>query len=162
MDKSLLEDVAKQLTKRKVQVRLQQPFGDKTAGSAHKSLGVGVIDIAPDLPEDKQLQVFLHECAHVLKDWVSLPDYPAFLDNKPGAWKMSAKDVADKVADPREPGAGKQAGEWATWAERMAMYYAPHDADIRDKLFCLLSYPNQPALTKAQIEKIVNDVLREV
>ena len=74
-DERLMMLAAENLTGKKVLVRLRHPAAEHGLGQTYKAKdGSAIIDVDPTITDDDTtLSIFLHECAHVVKDLAWMP-----------------------------------------------------------------------------------------
>jgi hypothetical protein len=126
MDKNLCEQVAEQLTGRKVDVRFQDPPYKTALGCVIKNMaGEAIVYIRPSIFDDEEVNVLLHECGHIRAHWSQIPASnsanlePRSVANDQvtrlgGAAYMDKEDEADKLKD-----------EWIAYANSKFTYIWP-------------------------------------
>jgi len=124
------------LTGKSVQVRERVPGTKGLLGEiSRRDDGVLVIDLSPDIPNDKKLlDVFLHELAHA-KHHTYIPSNHAKV--RPASVPKEPLDNWDKR---REVTAEKQAADWKKYADKHANPDLVKMAPFTAKLISLLGY----------------------
>jgi len=114
--RSLCDDAAERLTGREVEIRWQSPYSDRLGrhvnGAAYRLGNKGVIELEPDRPLEAVYKTFLHECAHLARDWHMFADLA-----RPGpAPAEKATNAVNQVHAGMETRAERLAGRWDAWA----------------------------------------------
>jgi len=130
--KALLERlfyrVAAHLTGRKdIQVRLRIPSSMDCDGFAcADKLGLPLIEIRPDLSDERKLFVFCHECAHIKKQfhtWKANPNSDAFSGTQESPRNYWDYPGIKAIAEANEDEADSLANEWVRYAVNNANSY---------------------------------------
>jgi len=122
--RSLYSKVATHLAERPVEVRWQLPEqdlgpgGGKVTGVCGREGNKAIIEVAPDLPEEEQYDVFLHELAHARLHADKV--YDALTEQRPDFSAPVLQPLRKAVYDEREAEANLQKAVWAIYAKQHA------------------------------------------
>ncbi len=132
----LINAAAQLLTGKRVEVREREPGTAGLLGEISKRKdGVLVIDLSPEIPNDKKrLDVLLHELAHA-KHHNYITSNHAEL--RPASVKKQPLDWGDRL---REDTAEKQAAAWKQYADKHAHPDFVKIAPFTAKIISLLTY----------------------
>jgi len=142
----LYEAVAQRLSGRPVELHWRYPEGvsDYRHGKRVRWLGAtsrrgnkAIIEIDPELTDEKHFDVFLHECAHARSHANGYRDYADPITDDfskaPATW---GERIAQAKYGAEEIEADEQASRWRAYAERHG-----HRNTITSYLIALLRYP---------------------
>jgi len=126
----LMCEVADHLAGKKVRVRMVRPKSSDGLAWCD-DLGRLTIDVRPDLPDDLQMHVFLHELAHI-RHHNFTPVTEKYVTSTP-------LETHDAVYQAREDDAEDQYKTWLEYGQRYRDYNLPEFEGI---LTALLTYYN--------------------
>jgi len=116
----ILEAAAKAVTGFEITVRHRKPAIKRALGLCHQSIETGerFIDLSPEIPREKYLHVFLHECGHWLRNNGEM------LHSDLNQLDADAVDLAEfgqsEKAKAEEKAVDALAEKWDAWATERA------------------------------------------
>lgn len=140
---ALAEIVAEHLTRiyRPVTLRIQQPGLAACKGTAEKTASGGVITITPEGDAMDQLQIFLHECAHLRSHWPEMEEKDTSGGEvPPGAIAISADELRELQTPADQLEEAEAEALTATWMKFADEHRDLARGDIEGRLLALLEW----------------------
>jgi hypothetical protein len=135
--------VGEKLAGRKIALRFQAPSRKNAAAQMTKmDNGQALIDVCPDYDDEKQLFLFLHECAHARLHWLKMGTLTPGLALSRPAYSQDVMPIKNRPDyQQEEEEANAQAKGWMKIARRHAEEFT--GPELESRLWALWKYYNE-------------------